>query len=189
MHTGLLESDIYGTTQVRYLRSHEAPLIRLSRLSDYGIVLMAQLAGRAGAAPSNAREVAAEAHLPLPVVSKVLKALARRGLLVSHRGAKGGYSLARPPAEITAAEMIAALEGPIGLTECVAHPGQCVQESSCHVREPWQRINSVVRRALAEVTLADLVRPGPRDGGVLSIHPMGSGPRHAGEPQADGRQR
>jgi FeS assembly SUF system regulator len=164
-------------------------LIRLSRLSDYGIVLMAQLAGRSGGAPSNAREVAAEAHLPLPVVSKVLKALARCGLLVSHRGAKGGYSLARPPAEITAAEMIAALEGPIGLTECVAHPGQCVQESSCHVREPWQRINSVVGRALAEVTLADLVASAPRDGDVLSIRPKPSGSRHAGEAQADGRQR
>src|SRR5262245_33429296 len=134
-------------------------MIRLSRLSDYGIVLMALLAGRAGradAGPYNAREVAAEAHLPLPVVSKILKGLARRGLLVSHRGAKGGYSLARAPREITAAEMIAALEGPIGLTECAAHPGHCAQEASCHVREPWQRINVAVRRALAGVTLADL---------------------------------
>jgi FeS assembly SUF system regulator len=164
-------------------------VIRLSRLSDYGIVLMAQLAGRAGSAPSNAREVAAEVHLPLPVVSKVLKALARCGLLVSHRGAKGGYSLARPPEEITAAEMIAALEGPIGLTECVAHPGQCVQEASCHVREPWQRINSVVRRALSDVTLADLVTHAPPSGDTFSIQPLGSGPRHARAPSTDGRHR
>ena len=164
-------------------------MIRLSRLSDYGIVLMAQLAARAGGAPSNAREVAAEAHLPLPVVSKVLKALARRGLLVSHRGAKGGFSLARPPAEITAAEMIAALEGPIGLTECAAHPGQCVQEANCHVREPWQRINSVVRRALAEVTLADLVTRAPPAGDTLPIHQLGSGPRHAHPPLTEGRHR
>jgi FeS assembly SUF system regulator len=139
-------------------------MIRLSRLSDYGIVLMALLAGRGGAAgsPHNAREVAAEAHLPLPVVSKILKALARRGLLVSHRGAKGGFSLARPPEEITAAEMIAALEGPIGLTECAAHPGLCLHEASCHVREPWQRINAAVRRSLAEVTLADLAPRPPQ---------------------------
>ena len=164
-------------------------MIRLSRLSDYGIVLMAQLAGRAGGAPSNAREVAAEAHLPLPVVSKVLKALARRGLLVSHRGAKGGFSLARPPAEITAAEMIAALEGPIGLTECAAHPGQCVQEASCHVREPWQRINSVVRRALAEVTLADLVTHAPPAGDMLPIHQLGSGPHYARAPLTEERDR
>ena len=104
-------------------------------------------------------EVAAEAGLPLPVVSKILKALAREGLLVSHRGAKGGYSLARPASEISAAEMIAALEGPIGLTECSVHPGQCVQEASCHVREPWQRINAVVRGALGSVTLAELAAP------------------------------
>ncbi len=134
-------------------------MIRLSRLSDYGIVLMAHLAGMDEEGPHNARELAAEASLPLPVVSKLLKALTREGLLVSHRGAKGGYSLARPPQQISAAEMIAALEGPIGLTECTVHPGACTQEASCHVREPWQRINSVVRDALADVTLADLAQP------------------------------
>ena len=146
-------------------------MIRLNRLSDYGIVLMALLAGSAAAdgAPHNAREVAAQAHLPLPVVSKILKALARRGLLVSHRGAKGGYSLARPPEAISAAEMIAALEGPIGLTECTAHPGVCVQEASCHVREPWQRINAAVRRALAQITLADLASPSPRDPDAIPL--------------------
>jgi len=137
-------------------------MIRLSRLSDYGIVLMAHLAGFEDGEPHNAREVAAEAKLPLPVVSKLLKALAREGLLESHRGAKGGYTLARRPESISAAEMITALEGPIGLTECSVHPGTCTQEASCHVREPWQRINSVVRDALGEVTLADLAQP-PRD--------------------------
>ena len=134
-------------------------MIRLSRISDYGIVLMAHLAGLEDGHPHNAREIASAAGLPLPVVSKILKGLAREGLLVSHRGAKGGYSLARPPAEITADEMIEALEGPIGLTECAVHPGECAQESSCGVREPWQRINAVVRSALTNVTLADLAQP------------------------------
>ena len=134
-------------------------MIRLSRLCDYGIVLMAHLAGCEDGNPHNAREVAAEAKLPLPVVSKLLKALAREGLLESHRGAKGGYTLARRPETITTAEMITALEGPIGLTECSVHPGTCTQEASCHVREPWQRINSVVRDALTQVTLADLAQP------------------------------
>ena len=143
-------------------------MIRLSRTSDYGIVLMAHLAGCTDLAPHNAREVAADAGLPLPMVSKILKALAREGLLVSHRGAKGGYSLARRPEEISAAEMITALEGPIGLTECTVHPGHCVQESNCHVREPWQRINAVVRQALVDVTLADLARA-PIPHGTVSI--------------------
>jgi FeS assembly SUF system regulator len=139
-------------------------MIRLSRLSDYGIVLMVELAGRGGG-PCNARELAELAGLPLPAVSKVLKTLARAGLLVSHRGAKGGYGLARGAADITAADMIAALEGPIGLTQCTIGPGECVQESSCHVREPWQRINTVVHDALASVSLADLACP---VGSVLS---------------------
>ena len=154
-------------------------MIRLSRISDYGIVLMAHLAGFEDAEPHNAREIASEAGLPLPVVSKILKGLAREGLLVSHRGAKGGYGLARPPAEITAGEMIEALEGPIGLTECTVHPGECAQESSCGVREPWQRINAVVRAALTGVTLADLAQP-PRgsceatDSDTLPLSPIGA---------------
>ena len=134
-------------------------MIRLSRITDYGIVLMAHLAGREAGTSHNAREVAGETGLPLPVVSKILKSLARQGLLVSHRGAKGGYGLARVPREITVPEMIQALEGPIGLTECTQHPGACPQEASCDVREPWQHINAVVRDALAAVTLEDLVRP------------------------------
>lgn len=134
-------------------------MIRLSRISDYGIVLMAHLAGFDDGQPHAAREIAGAARLPLPVVSKILKGLARQGLLISHRGAKGGYGLARRPEEISAAEMIAALEGPIGLTECAVNPGECAQESSCGVREPWQRINSVVRDALTRVTLADLAQP------------------------------
>jgi FeS assembly SUF system regulator len=158
-------------------------MMKLSRISDYGIVLMTLIANRDDdAAPHNAREVAAQAELPLPVVSKILKSLAREGLLVSHRGAKGGYSLARPPQEISAAEMIAALDGPIGLTECTVHPGQCVQEASCHVREPWQRINDVVRRALTSVTLADLARPAaPPAPDTIPLSQLGvSAPERAG---------
>ena len=134
-------------------------MFRLSRLSDYGIVLMAHLAGLDRNDPHAAREVASAAGLPLPVASKLLKALTRKGLLVSHRGAKGGYTLARGPEEISTAQMITALEGPIGLTKCTVHPGECAQESNCHVREPWQRINDVVRTALSEVSPADLAQP------------------------------
>ncbi|MEE9608631.1 MAG: SUF system Fe-S cluster assembly regulator [Myxococcota bacterium] len=138
-------------------------MVRLSRLTDYGIVLMAHLAERErrsdSSSPHNAREVAEETSLPLPVVSKILKSLARQGLLVSQRGAKGGYTLARIPEQISVAEMIHALEGPIGLTECTVHPGQCVQEENCHVREPWQVINYAVRQTLGRIKLADLAGP------------------------------
>jgi Rrf2 family protein len=95
----------------------------------------------------------------VPVVSKVLKSLARQGLLDSQRGSKGGYTLARSPEDISVPEMITALEGPISLTECTVHPGACSQESSCDVRGPWQRINGAVHAALAKITLADLAAP------------------------------
>jgi len=150
-------------------------MIRLSRLTDYGIVLMAQLAEHGPGGTHNAREVAEQTRLPLPVVSKILKSLARGGLLHSHRGAKGGYALARPAAEITVPEMIAVLEGPISLTECSQHPGACPQEASCHVREPWQRINATVNAALASVTLADLAAPTPQNR-VIPLSSIGVDP-------------
>jgi FeS assembly SUF system regulator len=155
----------------------ERPLmIRLSRLTDYGIVLMANLAqSEANSGPHNAREAAAEAGLPAPVVSKLLKTLARAGLLTSHRGSKGGYSLARPAADITVPEMIEVLEGPIRLTECAQHPGGCAQEASCHVREPWQHINAAIYDALAHITLADLAAPALER--VISLTSLGVDPR------------
>ena len=147
-------------------------MIRLSRLTDYGIVLMAHLAGYESGSTHNARDLAADTQLPSPAVSKILKTLARADLLDSQRGSKGGYSLARRPEEISVREMITALEGPFGLTECTVHPGACVQEASCHVREPWQQINQVVRDALSRVTLADLAtRPGP--GTIVPLHTLG----------------
>ncbi len=135
-------------------------MLRMSRLTDYGIVLLAHLAEAGREELHNARELAAGTELPLPAVSKILKGLARGGLLVSHRGVKGGYALARAPERISVAQVIDVLEGPIALTECSAHPGTCAQESSCRVRDPWQRINQAVRETLARVTLADLVREG-----------------------------
>ncbi len=118
-------------------------MLRIGRLTDYGIVLLAHLAEDEDGATHNARELAERAHLPLPAVSKILKALAQRGLLVSHRGAKGGYGLARPAAEISVAE-------------CTLGPGHCEQEVDCMTRLPWQRINRAIQEALARVSLAEL---------------------------------
>jgi len=147
-------------------------VIRLSRLTDYGIVLMVQLARSADAGARNARQLAAETELPVPVVSKVLKALARAGLLTSQRGSKGGYALARPANAITVPEMITALEGPISLTACSVHPGACSQAPSCDVREPWQQINAAVHGALEKITLADLATP-PLPGTVIPLTSLG----------------
>jgi len=133
-------------------------MIRITKQTDYGIVLLTHLA----ADPErqyNAPELAAEARLPLPMVSKILKLLAREGLLVSHRGVKGGYSLARRPEAISMAEIIASLEGPIALTECISVEGDCSHEPLCPVRSTWRRINPAVRTALAGITLAEMAHP------------------------------
>ena len=100
-------------------------MFRISRLTDYGIVVMTHLAVCADDDTQNARELASCATLPVPVVSKLLKSLTRAGLLLSQRGTKGGYRLARSANEISVVDMITALEGPVGITECAVHPGAC----------------------------------------------------------------
>ena len=133
-------------------------MLRMAKLTDYGIVLLTQFAARQDASPMTARELAALAKLPQPTVGKLLKQLSHNGLLTSLRGTKGGYSLARPAGEITVAQIIEALEGPMALTECQA-PGVCEQERFCSVKPNWLVINRTVRDALSNVTLADMSRP------------------------------
>lgn len=142
-------------------------MFRLSKITDYGILLLAHMASRNAAASDSetgdlatARELAEQVDLPLPIVSKILKSLAREGMIESHRGAKGGYRLRAEADRITVAEMISVLEGPVAMTECTASAGLCLHESSCSVRQPWQKINKVVQDALGDITLADLARPG-----------------------------
>jgi FeS assembly SUF system regulator len=161
-------------------------VFRISRLTDYGIVIMAHLADCEDDTTHNARELASRTRLPSPVVSKILKLLTRAGLLISQRGSKGGYNLARGAAEISVVEMIAALEGPVGITECTIHPGACPQEPSCHVRDPWQRINGAVQAALENVTLADLARPLDSANSFVPLVGLGEDAKAGGEtePQA-----
>lgn len=143
-------------------------MLRITKETDYGIVLLIFFARAAWGSMHNARDLAADARLPLPMASKILKRLARYGILESHRGVKGGYSLARRPSVISVAEIIEALDGPIGLTECSV--SSCDRENGCPGRGPWQRINKAVRMALENVTLADMAAPepcaGPGNGNV-----------------------
>ena len=137
-------------------------MIRITRLTDYGIVLLTHFARHPERLTRNAPELAAAAHLPLPTVSKILKILARDGLLVPHRGAKGGFSLARSPQAITVTDIISALEGPIALTECNVHGAdRCAIESLCPVSTNWRRINRAVLDALGGLTLAEMASPRP----------------------------
>jgi FeS assembly SUF system regulator len=136
-------------------------VIRLSKLADYGIVMMTNMA-RHPQRQHNAAEIAAESHIPQPMASKILKALARGGLLKSHRGAKGGYGLARAAQSITVAEVIVALDGPIALTACIEDgPGGCEIEALCPARANWQRINDAIRSALDGITMAEMAQALP----------------------------
>ncbi len=134
-------------------------MIRLSKLTDYGMVLMTCFARTEGGALRTARDLAAESRLPLPTVSKVLKALLQSGLLLSHRGIKGGYSLSRPSVEISVAEIITALEGKVSLTECSDLSGLCDLEACCAIKQNQQVINQAVRGVLEKLTLSDLIEP------------------------------
>ncbi|MHB1273131.1 MAG: SUF system Fe-S cluster assembly regulator [Rhodanobacter sp.] len=133
-------------------------MLRVSRLTDYATVVMTCIAASPGEVLSTA-QIADATHLELPTVSKLLKMLGHAGLVESFRGVNGGYRLARPASTINLAEIVEALEGPIGMTECGVSEGQCDRESQCGVRGSWQRINSVLDDALRAVSLADMLRP------------------------------
>lgn len=130
-------------------------MLRISRLTDYATVILASLAGGGLA---SAADIADRTRIGLPTVSKLLKELQHAGLVRSVRGAHGGYQLARPAAEISAAEIIDAVEGPVALTECASGAGNCDLEANCLVGHGWQRISRAIRRALGDVSLEELVR-------------------------------
>ena len=135
-------------------------MIRLSKLTDYGLVLMTHVAGKPGGTLHTARGLAVESGLPVPTVSKLLKTLLQSGFLVSQRGIKGGYSLAREPREISVAEIIAVLEGSIALTECSTEiSGLCDLEPCCPIMNNQRIISQAVRGALGSVMLSDLIHP------------------------------
>ncbi len=132
-------------------------MFRIGKLTDYATVVMTLLAEQPGDVHS-ASELAAQARLEAPTVSKLLKALAQADLVTSIRGARGGYRLARPAEQISVADVIAAMEGPIGFTECASHAGRCDHEPHCGVRGNWRQISRVVESALRGVSLADMAR-------------------------------
>jgi FeS assembly SUF system regulator len=130
-------------------------MLRISRLTDYATVVLAALAGEPQRVQT-AAALAAQTHIALPTVSKLLKELHRAGLVTSTRGLHGGYRLARAPAQISAAAILDALEGPLAVTDCAAGHGNCEIEDSCRVGRVWQRLNLAIRRALYDVSLAQL---------------------------------
>jgi FeS assembly SUF system regulator len=135
-------------------------MIRLSKLTDYGLVLMSDIARNQNVPLRTARDLAEESRLPLSTVSKLLKELLHSGLLVSHRGVKGGYILARDPHWISVLDVIAAIEGPLALTECSTDiSGLCDLESWCPIKNNQRIISQAVRGVLQKITLFNLIQP------------------------------
>jgi FeS assembly SUF system regulator len=142
-------------------------MLRISKLTDYAILMMVELSRNREVLSAHA--LSERVGVELPTASKVLKLLAGQGLLESFRGASGGYRVRRGAAEISVAEVIAAIEGPIAMTECSVEQGLCDQEASCELRGNWQRISLAVAEALEKVTLAEMAAPGGRSTGPLHI--------------------
>jgi Rrf2 family protein len=134
-------------------------MLRLSKKADYALIAMKHLAvrgDRGSRGASSAREIAEQYDVPIELMAKVLQRLVRRGLLVSHQGTRGGYQLARPPAQMSVADVIQAIEGPVTVTACTTDEGQCEQFSKCNVRDPLFKVRDRILAALGECTIAEL---------------------------------
>jgi FeS assembly SUF system regulator len=133
-------------------------MLKIGKLTDYAVLILSQMA-RSPAATLSASSLAEQLSLTVPTVSKILKMLAEANLLKSTRGAEGGYYLARPAGAITIAEILAAMEGAVAMTECCSTNNQCTLSSLCVMEENWKTINRVIYTVLNEFTLNDMLAP------------------------------
>jgi FeS assembly SUF system regulator len=152
-------------------------MIRVSKLTDYAIVLLAHLAR--SERTLTAHELTALSSVPLPTVSKLCKELSKAGLVVSHRGRKGGYGLARPADRISVAQIVEALEGPIALTECTQGHQSCELEATCLAKDSWDPVSRAIHGALSSLPLSAIAPlrtpPAPAAGsGLVNIRSLGA---------------
>ncbi len=151
-------------------------MLKLSKLADYATVLMTAIA-RHPERVHTGMELAERTRVPAPTVSKILKTLTRSGLLESQRGPHGGYRLARAAERISIADIVGAVEGPLSVTDCATHGGNCTIESDCASRANWRLINLALQQALEAVTLAQMATPASRRTAEfpLAFHPAAPG--------------
>lgn len=136
-------------------------MLRLSKKADYALIAMKHLALRGDRASSSAREIAESYDIPVELMAKVLQRLVQRGLLVSHQGTHGGYQLARVPGQISVADVIQAIDGPVTVTACSTDDTECEQFAKCNVRDPLWRVRERILAALGECTIAELASEPP----------------------------
>jgi|SRR5438067_2212131 len=138
-------------------------MLRLTKKADYGLMALKYLAeqsARAGApAAQSAKDIAQAYHIPPPLLAKILQTLARAGILVSHAGTNGGYALARPANEISAFEVIRAIDGPLFITSCITIHGACDLAGHCTIKEPLRKVNDAIKELLSGTYISDLADP------------------------------
>lgn len=149
-------------------------MLRISKLADYGTVVMVYLA-RHVQELCNARDIALHTHLTVPTVSKILKSLTSAGLLTSVRGVAGGYRLRRPAAEVSVAQIIFALEEHRGFTECSVQPNDCSLQRVCTIQGNWRLISHAIETALDSVSLDTLAKPTLQAADVERVRQLVSG--------------
>ncbi len=141
-------------------------MLRLTKKADYGLLAVKYLAEQGGMLPdrpgnisvqaSSAKDIAEAYHIPAQLLAKILQTLAKAGILVSHAGTNGGYVLARDPQQISAFEVIRAIDGPLFITSCITIHGTCDLSSSCTIKEPLRKVNDSIRDLLSSIRISDL---------------------------------
>ena len=153
-------------------------MLRLTKKADYGLMALKYLAEQQDPnASQSAKDIAEAYHIPPQLLAKILQTLAKTGLLVSHAGTNGGYSLARSAAQISAFEVIRAIDGPLFITSCITIHGACDLTSHCTIKEPLRKVNDSIKDLLSGITIADLIDASDPDhhdpaavgGGLVSI--------------------
>ena len=132
-------------------------MLRLTKKADYGLMALKYLAEQPGGGAQSAKDIAEAYHIPPPLLAKILQTLARAGLLVSHAGTRGGYSLSRGANEISAFEVIRAIDGPLFITSCITIHGACDLSGHCTIKEPLRKVNESIKELLSGIKISDLV--------------------------------
>jgi Rrf2 family protein len=148
-------------------------MLRLTKKADYGLMALKYLAEQQDGTAHSAKDIAEAYHIPPQLLAKILQTLAKAGLLISHAGTNGGYALSRSSTEITAFEVIRAIDGPLFITSCITIHGTCDLAGHCTIKEPLRKVNDSIKDLLNGICIADLIETG--DGEQTGSAPVGGG--------------
>ena len=149
-------------------------MLRLTKKADYGLMALKYLAEHANHGAQSAKDIADAYHIPPQLLAKILQTLTRAGILISTAGTNGGYALARPGSEVSAFEVIRAIDGPLFITSCITIHGTCDLHGTCTIKEPLRKVNDSIKDLLSAIRIADLVEPAEA-GGALRDNPVAAG--------------